>query len=69
MGTTPVLPATYSGDPLNSPTDEVRFLIGDTNTSDFYLSDAEINYCLVLVYGPAPPAVVPKTAVDEGGGE
>ena len=57
MGTT--LPATYSGDPLSSPTDEVRFLVGDTNTSDFQLSDAEIDYCLTLVYGPTPPNVWP----------
>ena len=49
--TPPVLPATYSGDPLNSPTDEVRFLVGDTDPDSLYLSDAEINYCLVLVYG------------------
>jgi len=48
---TPQLPATYSGDPLSSPTDEVRFLVGDTDTVNFQLSDAEINYCLVLVYG------------------
>ncbi len=61
MSLTPVLPSTYSGDPLNSPTDEVRFLVGDTDTDNFYLSDAEINYCLTLVYGPAPPAVFPST--------
>jgi hypothetical protein len=57
--TPPTLPATYSGDPLSSPTDEVRFLVGDTDTDNFYLSDAEINYCLVLVYGVSPPAVFP----------
>ncbi len=57
--TPPTLPATYSGDPLSSPTDEVRFLVGDTDTDAFYLSDAEINYCLVLVYGVSPPAVFP----------
>lgn len=57
--TPPVLPATYSGDPLSSPTDEVRFLVGDTDPDSFYLSDSEVNYCLVLVYGVSPPAVFP----------
>lgn len=57
--TPPALPATYSGDPLSSPTDEVRFLVGDTDPDSFYLSDKEINYCLVLVYGFSPPAVYP----------
>ncbi len=61
MSLTPVLPSTYSGNPLSSPTDEVRFLVGDTDTDNFYLSDAEINYLLVLVYGPIPPAVPPAT--------
>ena len=58
---TPSLPATYSGDPMSSPTDEVRFLVGDTDTTNFQLSDAEINYCLTLVYGVSPPAVWPAT--------
>lgn len=57
---TPSLPATYSGDPLSSPVDEVRFLVGDTNMLDPQLSDAEISYCLTLVYGPTPPAVWPS---------
>ena len=39
--TPPALPATYSGDPLSSPTDEVRFLVGDTDADAFYLSDAD----------------------------
>ena len=37
---------TYSGDPSSSKKDEVRFLIGDTNTKDQLLLDAEINYLL-----------------------
>jgi hypothetical protein len=57
----PTLPATYSGDPLSSPVDEVRFLVGDTDATAFQLSDAEINYCLTLVYGPTPPAIWPST--------
>jgi hypothetical protein len=68
--TPPVLPATYSGDPLSSPTDEVRFLVGDTDTDSFYLSDAEINYCLVLVYGtgaiPATGNYLPAAYAADG---
>lgn len=37
---------TYSGDPSQSAKDEVRFLIGDTNSSDPLLQDAEINWLL-----------------------
>jgi hypothetical protein len=36
----------YSGDPGASDLDEVRFLIGDTDTDDQQLSDEEINYLL-----------------------
>ncbi len=35
---------TYSGDPANSQRDAVRFLIGDTDTNDQLLNDAEIEY-------------------------
>lgn len=58
---TPTLPATYSGNPLASPSDEVRFLVGDTDANNFQLSDDEVAYCLTLVYGAAPPAVWPAT--------
>lgn len=38
---------TYSGDPANSTRDEVRFLIGDTDsTASYTLADEEINYLL-----------------------
>lgn len=49
---------TYTGDPTTSPKDEVRFLVGDVNMQDPELSDAEIIYCVCLVYGSmanAPP--------------
>mgnify|MGYP001553039507 CR=1 FL=1 len=36
----------YSGDPSSSETDEVRFLIGDTDTSNEILTDAEIDYTI-----------------------
>ena len=41
---------TYSGNPSNSPLDEVRFYIQDTNTSDQLLSDEEINYLIAKWY-------------------
>lgn len=37
---------TYAGDPSNSTLEEVRFLIGDTDTTDQQLSDEEINYLI-----------------------
>ncbi len=37
---------TYSGDPSTSTKDQVRFLIGDTQSSDPILQDAEINWLL-----------------------
>jgi hypothetical protein len=36
----------YSGDPSINALDEVRFLIGDVNSSQPQLQDEEINYCL-----------------------
>lgn len=36
----------YSGDPNTNKKDEVRFLIGDTDTSEQLLQDGEINYLL-----------------------
>jgi len=35
---------TYSGDPAGSTRDAVRFLIGDTDTDDQLLNDAEVAY-------------------------
>ncbi len=46
----------YSGDPATSPKDEVRFLVGDTDSTKPLISDEEINYNIVLVYGASPPA-------------
>jgi hypothetical protein len=37
---------TYSGDPASSLRDQVRFLIGDTDTDDQLISDEEIAYLL-----------------------
>ena len=41
---------TYSGNPANSSSDAVRFLIGDTDTTDQLISNEEIAY-LVTVHG------------------
>ncbi len=35
---------TYSGDPASNNRDQIRFLIGDTDTNDQLLNDAEIAY-------------------------
>lgn len=43
----------YGGDPLNSPRDAVRLLIGDTDSSDKLLLDGEIDYFLAK-YNNAP---------------
>lgn len=44
--------ATYSGDPSSSDSDKVRFLLGDTNTSEAKLTDGEINFLLDEWYDP-----------------
>jgi len=36
----------YSGDPSSSNVDLVRFLSGDSDINDEYVSDAEIEYCI-----------------------
>ena len=36
----------YSGDPLSSPVDECRFLIGDTDENDHIMQDEEIEYLI-----------------------
>ena len=57
----PQPPGSYSGNPLTSPKDEVRFLTGDTgwNGVPWQLADAEIEYQLVIQY--PPPALIPPT--------
>ena len=45
---------TYTNDPQNSPVDEVRFLLGDTDSNEPLLADEEISYALnkfQTVYG------------------
>jgi len=48
---------TYSGNPGASDLDEVRFLIGDTDTNDQQLSDEEITYLLSAFGSPARAAL------------
>lgn len=48
---------TYSGNPASSALDEIRFLIGDTDTNAQLLSNEEINY-LYDAYGDAYAAAV-----------
>lgn len=50
--------STYSGDPTSSKKDEVRFLIGDTDSTEFLLQDGEINYLLGLYNDTAIPAAI-----------
>lgn len=38
---------TYSNDPANVPRDAVRFLVGDTDTSDQKVTDEEISFALL----------------------
>lgn len=52
--------ATYGNDPANSTTDQVRFLVGDTDPSKAYLSDEEIEF-LVSDAGSATKAA-PRAA-------
>ncbi len=37
---------TYSGDPASTARDAVRFLIGDTDTTDQQISDEEVNWLI-----------------------
>lgn len=37
---------TYSGDPSSNNKDEIRFLVGDTDTNDQLIQDEEINFLL-----------------------
>ena len=49
---------TYSGDPSSSERDELRFIIGDTDSSDQQFSDEELDY-LLTEYGSPLAAAVP----------
>lgn len=51
---------TYSGDPADSDLDNLRFTIGDTDSGNFFLQDAELNFLLTQrtsVKGAAVEAV------------
>lgn len=44
---------TYTGAPGTSPTDEIHFLVGDTDTTEQLVKDEEIAYFLTLYPKPA----------------
>lgn len=46
------LPFSYSGDPASSALDQVRFLLGDTTSTNPYLGDAEIDWVLSIDANP-----------------
>jgi hypothetical protein len=48
----------YSGNPDRSDTDEVRFLIGDTDNSDLLLREEEVEYLLAQNGSPLKAAIV-----------
>jgi hypothetical protein len=47
---------TYSGDPASSDRDAVRFYVGDTNTTEQLLQDAEVDFVLAQVATPLAAA-------------
>ena len=47
---------TYSGNPADSPRDAVRFYVGDTDTTDQLLQDAEIAFVLAQSADPLAAA-------------
>jgi len=49
---------TYSGDPASSDRDRVRFEIGDTDTTDQQLTDAEIDAALALYASSVTAAAI-----------
>lgn len=54
---------TYSGDPASSSRDAVRFLIGDTDSTDAQLQDTEIAYLLTQDPTPAKAAANAARAI------
>lgn len=49
---------TYSGNPGSSSRDELRFLIGDTDSADPLFSDEELDYLLTEHGGSVPAAAM-----------
>ena len=54
---------TYGGDPSANSRDAVRFLIGDTDTADQQLTDAEIAYLVTAEGGVSAAAVAAVRAL------
>lgn len=53
----------YTNDPRNSPTDRVRFIVGDTDNTDLVLSNEEIEYLLDTYNSPRRAAVYACEAI------
>jgi hypothetical protein len=53
----------YSGNPASSDTDAVRFLVGDTDTTDQLISNEEINYTLSVYNEPAFAAIAAARSI------
>jgi hypothetical protein len=53
----------YTNDPRNSPTDQVRFIVGDTDNTDLVLSNEEIEYLLDTYNSPRRAAVYACEAI------
>ena len=58
---------TYSGDPASSDKDAVRYLIGDTDTTDQLLSDEEIGYSISRAGRPGEAAAQAIDQIIMGG--
>jgi len=54
---------TYGGDPAANDRDSVRWLVGDTDTTDQLVTDEEIAYALGEFGGPIHAAVVTAEAI------
>lgn len=58
---------TYTSDPAGDTTDEVRFLVGDTDTTDQLVQNEEIEYALSAYPKPTgKPAYLAAAAVADG---
>ena len=51
---------TYAGDPRNDVTDEVKWMVGDTDAADPLAQDAEVDYALAVY--PKPEGKAPYLA-------
>lgn len=55
--------ASYSGDPSSSPKDSLRFVLGDTDSTDMLLTDEELNYTLTKYTSEGRAAIASCKAI------